>query len=258
MAVTAGRPLRVLEGRGDVSQAPLDRDKLAPGIHAPRLGYPGPGTLSLQIEREIAFDVDDLEDVADALRAGALGEHRVVDESQADQLTTYFDTVGRLLAERKYSLRTRRFPDGRTVVTLKFPEVSKSDALRARPELEEVFGPGVEDATIWASLPARLGRECADDEPLMPDLYLATRRHVLRCSDGVQVFDVALDLVTLPNFSDYARPVIEIEIVEGTRSDLLRLGGMLSRLPTVHPSQGGKRAHARAHMERAARVKKAG
>jgi inorganic triphosphatase YgiF len=252
------RPLKLLEGRGDVSQTPLDRDKVAPGIHAPRLGYSSPGTLSLQLEREIAFDVDDIDAVAEALRQGALGAHRVVDESQADQLTTYFDTAGRLLAERKYSLRTRRFPDGRTIVTLKFPEVSKSDSLRARPELEEVFGAGATDDELWASLPARMGRECADDEPLMPDLYLATRRRVLRCSDGNQVFDVALDLVTLPNFPDYARPVVEIEIVEGTRNDLLRLGGVLSRLPAVRPSQGGKRAHARGHMERAARVRKAG
>ncbi len=231
---------------------------LEESLHAPRLGYQSPGTMSLQLEREIAFDVDDLDLVVEALRDGKLLGGRVVDEAENDQITTYYDSGNRLLAERKYSLRIRRYPDGRSVMTLKFPEVSREDVLRARPELEEVFAPGASDETLWASLPARLGRECADDQPLGPDMFLATRRRVIRCAEGARVVDVALDVVTLPNFSDYLRRVVEVELVEGSRADLLLFGAALARLPSVKPSQGGKRAHARAHMERSNRARRPG
>lgn len=111
---------------------------LEESLHAPRLGYQSPGTMSLQLEREIAFDVDDLDLVVEALRDGKLLGGRVVDEAENDQITTYYDSGNRLLAERKYSLRIRRYPDGRSVMTLKFPEVSREDVLRARPDRKSV------------------------------------------------------------------------------------------------------------------------
>src|SRR5262249_37166505 len=161
-----------------------------------------------------------------------------------------YDTVERLLASRKCSLRIRLYTDGHKVVTLKLREVSRAHDMRARPEVEEAFGPEARDDAVWGSLPARLGRQCADDLGLVPDITLAPRGHVLRCSQEQRLFDVALDSVTLPNFGGYQRLLVEIELVEGTVTDLRHLGAALLRLPTVRPSQGGKRAHARDHIDR--------
>src|SRR5262245_32731000 len=135
----------------------------------------GTDTLTLQIEREIALEADDLQAVAAALRAGAVSAQRVVEERENDQLTTYYDTADHLLASRKCSLRLRRLADGRSVVTLKLREVSRAHDVRARPELEASFEPEADQVAIWSSLPARLARQCADDHELGPDLVLATR-----------------------------------------------------------------------------------
>lgn len=230
---------------------------VAGAFHAPKLGHRVPGSVSIQVEREVAFEVADLDVVANALRSGGVRETRVHDEQQDDQVTTYFDTASRLLAARKYSLRVRRYPDGHAVVTLKFREVGKSGNLRSRPELEEVLGPGAPEDQIWASLPARLGRQSADDATLVADIVLETRRHVLRCQSARSLFDVALDRVSLPGFPDYVRQVVEVELVDGALSDLKRFSAVLSELPGVGASLGGKRAHARTFLQRSGRSKQA-
>jgi hypothetical protein len=208
------------------------------------------GTVSLQLEREIALDVADLPTIADALRQGQAQRSQVVSEREDDQITIYYDTVERLLATRKCSLRVRRYSDGHKVVTLKLREVSKAHDVRARPEVEEAFGPDARDDVIWASLPARLGRQCADDLELVQDLTLATRRHVLRCQEDGRAYDVALDSITLPNFGEYQRQVVEVELLQGTVADLRAFAAALLRLPGVRASLGGKRAHARDYIDR--------
>jgi len=253
---------------GTIGIAGLVLPRLQPGpratVRSMRRGSPTPiqtllapladdgslGTVSVQLEREIALDVGELAPLADALRDGVIPSLRVLAEREDDQITTYYDTAERMLASRRCSLRVRRYSDGRKLVTLKLREVSKAHDVRARPELEEAFGPDAADAAIWGSLPARLGRQCADDLDLVPDITLATRRHVLRCALDSRVFDVALDSVTLPNFGGYQRLLVEIELIEGTVADLRQLGAAFLRLPTVHPSLGGKRAHAREYIDR--------
>jgi CHAD domain-containing protein len=135
--------------------------------------------------------------------------------------STYHDTPPRSLARSSITLR-RRLENGVSRWQLKLPREEN-----ARAEIEALGGPGGPPEEIASLLRAHLRH--GDLEPVAT---LQTRRVGVRVADhGRSVADVTLDVVQVMDAGRTAGRFVELEVelVDGDRKDLERLGRVLRR-----------------------------
>jgi CHAD domain-containing protein len=133
--------------------------------------------------------------------------------------STYWDTPPRSLARSAITLR-RRLENGVSRWQLKLPRDE-----HARAEIESLGGPAGPPADIAALLRAHLRHG-----PLEPVATLQTRRVGVRVADqGRPIADVTLDDVQVLDDGRTAGHFVELEVelVDGDRRDLTRLGRLL-------------------------------
>lgn len=135
--------------------------------------------------------------------------------------STYYDTPSHSLARSAITLR-RRLENGVSRWQLKLPRDEN-----ARAELEALGGPGGPPGELAALLRAHLRHGA-----LEPVATLQTRRVGVRVADqGRSLADVTLDRVQVLDAGRTAGAFVELEVelVDGDRNDLARLGRLLRR-----------------------------
>ncbi len=190
----------------------------------------------MEIEAKFLADAGLLVQLAGA---GEVAGWPVVESSQRQLETVYYDTQDGRLAAQHCSLRLRRGEPQGTLLSFKRGQVAGE--VSRRQESEVVVPPDYNPSQpSFHTIPLFYAERVIGRRPLAPVLTLVMDRTALIVDTGQARLKLCLDLVSRPDRPDWCDYEIEVELVAGPEAELIAFVQQLRQEHGLKPSASSK------------------